>query len=172
MTMVEILDSYFLATILSSAFLAAIVTAYATRAHTERTIYVNNIIKVRAKWRERIRQIISSYPDASGEEKSKMRRELAIRLNPFHVEDISLIKALINSINSNDNEVIIRASLLLKHDWERAKEESKPCWRRRIYQLHRVTYGEYMCNYKLLENGDTDMFEKNIKKLTEDEPRY
>lgn len=157
--------------ILGSAFLAAIVTAYATRAHTERTIYVDNITKERAKWRERIRQIISRYPDASEKEKSNMRRELATRLNPFHVEDIRLIKALINSTSSNDTEIIIRTSLLLKYDWERAKEEAKSCLCRRIYPLHRVTYEEYMNNYKLFENGDTNMFEKNIKRLTEDESR-
>jgi hypothetical protein len=156
--------------ILGSALLAAIVTAYATRAHTERTIYADNITKERAKWRERIRKIISHYPDASENERSTMRRELVTRLNPFHAEDLKLIEALKNANSSNDTEISIRASLLLKHDWERAKEEAKPFWNRRIRPLHRVTFEEYMNNYKLFVNGSSDSFEKNLRRITEDEP--
>jgi len=156
--------------ILSSAFLATIVTAYATRAHTERTIYADNITKERAKWRERIRKIISRYPDASEIEKSILRRELFTRINPLHAEDLRLIEALKNPKSSNDAEITIRASLLLKHDWERAKEEAKPIWSRRIRPLHRVTFEEYMSNYKLFLNGNPDVFENNLRKITEDEP--
>jgi hypothetical protein len=99
-----------------------------------------------------------------------MRRELVISLNPFHAEDLRLIEALKNTTISNDMEITIRASLLLKHDWERAKEEAKPIWNRRIRPLHRVTFEEYMSNYKLFLSGNDDLFEKNMLRITEDEP--
>ena len=52
-------------TILGSAITAAIISAWVSKAIAERNIYIENITKERAKWRERIRKIAREYPIAT-----------------------------------------------------------------------------------------------------------
>lgn len=157
-------------TILGSAVVAAFISAWVARVNSERNIYIDNITKERAKWRESIRRISSEYPGADKKDQLKLQIELASRLNPYDPEDIQLLESLRNVTAEDAQELTIRTSLLLKHDWERAKNEAKPLIFRRINPVKRITFKEYMRLYKAYQNGDTKEFTVGIERLTKDEP--
>ena len=157
-------------TILGSAVIAAIISAWVSRINSERNIYIDNITKERAKWRESIRSIASKYPGSDEKLKLQLKIELASRLNPYDPEDIQLLESLRSVTTDNAQELMIRTSLLLKHDWERAKNEAKPIMRRRINPVKRLSFKDYMKLYKIYQNGDSKEFIKGIKRLTKDEP--
>jgi len=157
-------------TILGSAVIAAVISAWVSRVNSERKIYIDNITKERAKWRERIRRISSEYPGADETKKLKLKIELTSRLNPYDPEDIQLLESFRSVTSDSAQELSIRISLLLKHDWERAKNEAKPFVIRRINPVRRVTFKEYMKLYKIYQNGDQRKFKAGIKRLTQDEP--
>ena len=159
-----------ISTILGSAVIAAIISAWVARVNSERNIYIDNITKERAKWRENIRRVSSEYPSADKKDQLKLQIELATRLNPYDPEDIQLLESL-RSVTADDaQELTIRTALLLKHDWERAKNEAKPVMLRRINPVKRITFKEYMKLYKTYQNGNTKEFRQHIKSLTKDEP--
>ncbi len=166
----DIISTMDIPTVLGSGVIAAIISAWVARVNSERNIYIDNITKERAKWRESIRRIASEYPGANEDAKAKLKIELASRLNPYDPEDIQLLESLRSVTADNQQELTIRISLLLKHDWERAKNEAKSFLRRRINRVRRLTFKEYMELYKTYKNGKIKEFTKGIKRLTEDEP--
>jgi hypothetical protein len=108
----------------------------------ERNIQIENITKERAKWRNKIRRDANSAcaPSAmkEGAEFEKLRMAFSLNLNPLDVEDNGIMECLEkfpNEYSKNEalKEFTIRLSLLLKHDWERAKYEAKS-W---IYHVFR-----------------------------------
>lgn len=155
-------------TLFGSALLAAIVSAWVSRSIAERGIYVENITKERARWRERIREIASAYASATEQFRAALEIELCSRLNPYDSEDLQLLDCLRNS-SGGDAELATRVSLLLKHDWERAKEEAKPVWKRRLNPVRRVSYVEYMRCYQQYRSGNFEAFRTEISRLSEDE---
>ena len=159
-----------ISTILGSAVIAAIISAWVARIISERNIYIDNITKERAIWRESIRRIASDYPNAEDKEKIKLKIELASRLNPYDPEDLQLLECLRNVTADYTQELTIRTSLLLKHDWERAKNEAKSIVHRIMNPVTRITFKEYMKLYKAYQNGDTKAFKQGIEKLTKDKP--
>lgn len=153
-----------IATILGSALLAAVVSAWVSRSIAERAIYVENITKERAKWRERIREIVSEYSTADVKSQNAFEIELFSRLNPYDPEDLQLLDCLRLASETARVELSIRLSLLLKHDWERAKDETKSVWQRRIEPVRRVSYAEYMRCYQRYRSGDFETFRNEIRR--------
>ena len=115
-----------ISTILGSAVIAAIISAWVARIISELNIYIDNITKERAIWRESIRRIASDYPNAEDKEKIKLKIELASRLNPYDPEDLQLLECLRNVTADYTQELTIRTSLLLKHDWRELRMKQSP----------------------------------------------
>lgn len=123
-----------LATILQSAFVAALVSALFTWRSAERRIQIENITQERAKWREKIRgHALSIHRAASRRHRSGVtdgRAAMTALLNPFDADDQAILTC-IDRIASNDDTAFVlrefadRIAYLLKHDWERAKHEAK-----------------------------------------------
>lgn len=126
-----------LGTFLTSVVVAAIVSGFVSILMSERRIAAENVIQERKFWREKIRCLSSNVHDAlvcSDEDRDarlkKLRAIFALRLNPHDVNDQTLL-ALILSENNKDrvDEFSARVTLLLKHDWERAKRDAS-LWRK------------------------------------------
>jgi len=156
-------------TIIGSGVFSVIVSALVSKAVAERRIYVENITRERAKWRERIRRVIQEYPIATDSQKIKLEMEFVSRLNPYDSEDLKLLESLKNTDNNNREELAIRAALLLKHDWERAKNEAKSFFTRRINPTKRLSFDKYMELNQCRMDGNENKFKNEIKRLTEDD---
>ena len=75
--------------------------------------------------------------------------QLELNLNPFDREDQALVIAariLSDPVKLDDHtrEFGVRMTLLLKHDWDRAKREAQP-WFFRGNEPRRVPYCEHLC---------------------------
>ncbi len=124
-----------LSTILSSAVISGLIAALVSIRTSERNIQIQNVTQERAKWRDKIRvaadkglKAIRRKDQASLHES---RLEFSLNLNPHDIEDQSIIECLCIERDPQKNEALAvefttRVSLLLKHDWERAKNEARP----------------------------------------------
>jgi len=126
-----------LPTILSSGVLAGLVAGLVTIRTSERKIAIENITQQRQLWREKIRDIAqrinSSYQLNQQKELIALYVEIQLLLNPEDINDNSILDTLWEMISSEEKDhlnIIFseKLSLLLKHDWERAKKEAKPIW--------------------------------------------
>lgn len=139
--------SVFISAFLGSSVVVALVGGLVTLRMSERQIAIENITKERTKWRERIREkAVSLHASASVEDTARLKElhvEVALLLNPDDDEDIEIIKC-IKAVTSGDfskgEEITNRLSLLLKHDWQRAKWEAKPVWWRPLFEPARIKY--------------------------------
>ena len=116
-----------------------VLTAFATWSIAQRRIAAQHVIAERAKWRNDIRTKALLVHDAMlrGETATvaRLKIDLAARLNPFDRHDQELLKCMV--VKDSDKarqcaacEFARRISLLLKHDWDRAKlEASVFVWR-------------------------------------------
>lgn len=119
-------------------FIAGMVAAYVAFWNAERKITIDNITKERAKWREKIREIAIEVHKAiiSGnkEQIAELKSRFRLLLNPEDEEDNKILQLIcIKDENERDQQAeifSIRLSYLLKHDWERAKLESKSLFKR------------------------------------------
>lgn len=119
----------------SSAVLSAIVAGFVARRNSERAIQMENITKERAKWRDKIRDqalaVHKAAAVADGATLRQLRLQLSLNLNPTDTEDLAILGAISRLEEARDSadkvqlEFADRVSLLLKHDWERAKREAK-----------------------------------------------
>jgi len=124
--------------ILGSSVLTAFVTALFTRKAHEETISLKYITEERAKWRENIKETMTSLswavnlPHLNGERLDITREKstyLRLSLNPYpnHELDKDILLCLKNLCSDPCYEQYSvleeKVSLLLKHDWERAKNE-------------------------------------------------
>jgi hypothetical protein len=98
-----------------------------------KSIKVENITKERAKWRDNVRQKALDVQKAAVSKNAvwldELHLEFSLVLNPTDPEDRSIL-VTIRQLKSNPDEPTLsefadRISLLLKHDWERAKWEAK-----------------------------------------------
>jgi hypothetical protein len=126
-----------LPTILSSGVLAGLVAGLVTIRTSERKIAIENITQQRQLWREKIRDIAqrvnSSYQLNEQKELIALYVEIQLLLNPEDINDNSILDTLWEMISSEEKDHLNfilseKLSLLLKHDWERAKKEAKPIW--------------------------------------------
>ncbi|WP_085276212.1 hypothetical protein [Pseudogulbenkiania subflava] len=140
--------------LLSSTVMAALVAALVSLRTNERKINIENVTQERAKWRGAIRALADGLVKATREGDNQAIEyfctQLSLNVNPFDNEDKGLIQA-VKQLTTTENkdyqlsEVIDRISLLLKHDWERAKRESRP-WFFRGETPRRITYSEFLGN--------------------------
>lgn len=121
-----------------SVVLAALITAFAALQNSERKINIEYVTAERAKWRDRIREkaldVHRAAIAADWRRLDELHLEFALLLNPNDEEDNKILAA-IRELSQKELEPALRAfatrvSYLLKHDWERAKSETQPFWRR------------------------------------------
>jgi len=117
-------------------FIGGLVAAYVTFWNAERKITVDNITKERAKWREKIRELALEVHKAIESEDalklSELKNQFRLHLNPTDEKDnniLGLIGLSEKDKNKQAEQFSICVSYLLKHDWERAKLESKPIFK-------------------------------------------
>ena len=118
------------------SLIAASINAYVLRRGSERAIQIDNVTKERAKWRDKIRaKALEVNQAARAPDKIDtlhlLRLDFSVNLNPLDDEDraiLDVIRRLLDGGVTPDllDEFGDRVSLLLKHDWDRAKYESTP----------------------------------------------
>jgi len=126
-----------LSIILTSTVVSAIVAGSVSIWTTQKNIRIKNITEERKEWRDKIRILTKEVNNLFYNNKFKdiklIVSDFETRLNPYdkNKEDQKIIKILYDMIELNNQntkiikEFNIRISLLLKHDWERVKEEIK-----------------------------------------------
>jgi hypothetical protein len=137
-----------LPTVLSSAVVAGLVAGLVTLRISERKIAIENITQQRQLWREKIRslslKIKGSYKSGNKDELNSQYIEMQLLLNPEDSNDKSILDTIWEMIEETDStklHIILseKLSLLLKHDWERAKLEAEPVWYR-FKKVKRISY--------------------------------
>ncbi len=123
--------------VLSSSVISVLITALFTRTSHAESIALKYITEERAKWRARIKELMSVLSFTINEpsiDMAKIRSTstcLKLNLNPNENEIID--SEIIKTINSLCNiptyekfkKLELQVSFLLKHDWDRAKNEAK-----------------------------------------------
>ncbi len=147
-----------LTTILSSGVVAGTIAGLVTLRTAERNIAIENITKQRAIWREKIREksleVTKAFLAKDEIKLLALYNEFLLLLNPFDSED-KLIMDVLWELKSSEpeNRKLIefseRLSLLLKHDWERAKREAKPIFFRGAKPKRKV-YGNFKNKRKII----------------------
>jgi hypothetical protein len=126
-----------LATVLGSGVIAGLVAGLVTLRTTERKIAIENITQQRQLWRDKIRnkaiEAIRAYEQNEGSRLRELYVEFQLILNPEDKNDNSILNTIWKMKNGSKEsdpsiEFSEKLSLLLKHDWERAKREAKPMW--------------------------------------------
>ena len=113
--------------------LGVVVTAFVTWLIAQRRLMGEHVTAERRKWRDRIRQkaleahvaIVTGKTDDA----SKLQDEFRALLNPFDRNDLEILRCIdaegCNDCRKDRARKFGRSiSLLLKHDWERAKLEA------------------------------------------------
>lgn len=135
----------------SSAVIAAVVAGFVTLRSNDRKIAAENIIQQRQMWREKIRsisvKICSSYTSNEYHQIPKYYVELQLLLNPTDPDDIDILETVWSMKEAGSGEkldIVLgeKLALLLKHDWERAKVESKSPWLK-IISPTRLSYDSF-----------------------------
>lgn len=148
--------------ILTSSLLAALVSSVISYNSNERKLQIENVTQERAKWRVKVRELAIALHDAKcSNDKYKLGQlvtQFQTNLNPFHDEDKAIIKAIYSLSTNTDNdllfqEVVMRLSLLLKYEWEKAKYESLPWYLKRLRsEKERTTYEQYLAHSERSES--------------------
>lgn len=125
----------------------AIIGAIGLLAATQRRIQMDNVVQERAKWRDKIRRLTSEVheammkgdPDKRRKSLLKLKVKFHVVLNPYDCDDKKILNSIADAYEcecghsckcakerkKRSDEFSERISCLLKHDWERAKEEVK-----------------------------------------------
>lgn len=120
--------------ILGSALIGAIITGIFQKKDNDSNNKLKYITNERAIWRNNIRNTVSELVSDGGEDSDeRLIAQLELNLNPNDKEDEKLIKLAKSLLKNNSkdeknkirNDLLKGTSLLLKHDWERAKCESR-----------------------------------------------
>ena len=112
---------------------------------------MENVTQERAKWRTEIRRKADdAYLAILGNDpvvRQKVRSQFALLLSPRDSEDRHILDTVTSETSNQEaqaREFIDRISLLLKHDWERAKREASLYLRILQKEPRRVTYEEFV----------------------------
>lgn len=141
-----------LGTVLTSGVVAALVSGLVSLRNNERKLVIENITQERTKWREKIRekniQIHEAYQSKESAKIEAAGAELRLLLNPMDPLDRDILTEIptLKNFESTPQDIerfSIKLSLLLKHDWERAKQETKGVFYKKNECMKRVTYEEY-----------------------------
>jgi hypothetical protein len=124
-------------TLFSSAVIAAVVAGFVTLRANDRKIAAENITQQRQLWREKIRilsvNICAAYTANEHHKIPALYVELQLLLNPTDTDDLDILDTVWDMREANPSkelDIVLgeKLALLLKHDWERAKAESKSSW--------------------------------------------
>jgi hypothetical protein len=114
--------------LLTSAVVAAIVSGLVVLLTAERRIAAENVIQERMKWRDKVRELAAAVRQAAVEQNAdklaELRAQFSLRLNPHDQKDQEILSLITADNAGRVEELTQRVSLLLKHDWERAKYEA------------------------------------------------
>ncbi|MEP2683833.1 MAG: hypothetical protein ABJP44_19445 [Sulfitobacter sp.] len=118
-------------TIIFSA-LVSVIVAYAT---AKASGYSKDVVEERKEWRDRIRQLTLEAVKMMLSKETQSPSflliigEFRIRLNPNDKNDNDILETLHRAVEAPDDllrrKFLAQAARLLKHDWERAKAESR-----------------------------------------------
>ncbi len=119
-------------------FIVGVFATFITFWSAERKIAIENITQERAKWRNKIRELASCVNKAMFEgdahKLSVLKNQFRLLLNPCDENDQIIINLIslegVDEKEKQADKFSVCVSYLLKHDWERAKLESKPLYRR------------------------------------------
>jgi len=119
-------------TLAISAGLAAVVAGFVSLRNAARTIKAECVTKERGKWRDRVPRLALQVHKAATAKDTTRLAELVLEfrlvvLNPNDPEDVEIWHTIESLIDKPERlpEFCLRVSLLLKHDWERAKWETQ-----------------------------------------------
>ena len=152
------MDTEILYVILSSiTVVSSIVAAIFSVLTNRKKEYIDNITKERKQWREKLRKIAEEITGAENKKQFQIAIEkLKVRVNPYGQStslffDDSYIWELIDGFKSENeedeaqfdekkldkkkSELVSLISCVLKHDWERVKDEIKGSVQTRILAL-------------------------------------
>lgn len=121
-----------LVAVLGSAVVASLITALFAKAQTDKGVFIDNIIKERKAWRDKLRDLVSDTQSCFKAKDSNgvacIEAQLVVLLNPYDKEDLEIVNALTRIPENWEiaelREFMDRVAYLLKHDWERVKQES------------------------------------------------
>lgn len=138
-------------TFLSSVVVAALVAALVSMVTSERRIAAKNVIQERKIWREKIRTLAAEVfvvlfnPDLHNRENvlRTLRAKLFLLLNPHDIMDQEILQTIEVINTDRADEFTQRITLLLKHDWERAKREASLVHRLCEREPTRVAFEQY-----------------------------
>ncbi len=117
---------------ITPALIGAILGSVITLLVASKRFVIENVTAERQKWRDDIRKLSSKIATEIANGKADklrcLRAELRTKLNPLDADDILIIEC-VHEWPPHCRERIserfaILVSLLLKHDWERAKKEA------------------------------------------------
>jgi len=149
------------ATFLSSSVVGGLIAGFVTLRRGERKIQIENVTQERAKWRNKIRakalEVHHAANSGNSDDLAELVLNFALNLNPLDEEDRAILMVIKSfSIQENQKEKLDefsdRVSLLLKHDWDRAKHEAKPgifWWRK----PRRTTFAQFKANSTFEQNA-------------------
>jgi hypothetical protein len=116
------------------ALLGASVGGILTYFTAIRGFYNTSVVAERKAWRDTVRDLSQRLSNAldsgNNPEIIFLRRELMVRLNPADRKDDEILES------KTSDELTLRVSVLLKHDWERVKLESS-LWRWIFFEAQR-----------------------------------
>ena len=150
-----------LAILTESVVVAALIAGLVSLRTTSRNIKVENVIKQRQAWRDKVRdKALAVHQSAMAKPKqgarlSELQLEFRLILNPLDSEDRDILK-LISDLSATEitevmlNEFGDRVALLLKHDWERAKLETNSAPWKLFRRKKRISYEQYKRQNKRL----------------------
>ena len=145
-----------LSVILGSGVVAGLVAALVSLRASERKIAMEHITKQREIWRDKIRtkslNVTTAFESKSLSKLSELYTEFSHLLNPTDDMDIPILNLLYDFKGNNLDpekhiEFIERISLLLKHDWQRAKQEAKP-WFFCSKEPKRISHEAFLSEHK------------------------
>jgi ABC-type lipoprotein release transport system permease subunit len=119
------------------AVVGALLAALALMHQTQSQIAAQHVTGERAKWRDKLREAMTSAITINTSvERRQLWVVLKLNTNPFSVEDKAIVakaeQMIANLPKQSDwEELTGRVSFLLKHDWERAKFETR--WYRSVW---------------------------------------
>jgi hypothetical protein len=143
-------DKEIIIAVASSSVIAGIVAGVVSLRTNARNIKVANVTRERAKWRNTVRGRALEIHKAmvEGKDMAEIRSQLALILNPLDREDRAILR-LIDKPPTQElreatlKEFVERVSLLLKHDWERAKWESSSVFSRKPRCPKRLKFEDF-----------------------------
>jgi len=137
---------------LVSTVTATTVSGWVSLRNSARMVQAQYITGERAKWRDRVRsaalEVHKAVSARDFNRVAELTLELRLLLNPKDPMDAEILDVVGNLQNcqtaqSLPSEFGERIALLLKHDWDRAKREAQPFFRRFSRASERISYEDF-----------------------------